>query len=271
MMNVHFFCPLWGSAHLKFDDFLQKVKQAGYDGVEMSLPFDTHEKQALLDAIRHYELEFIAQHAETCTPDFARHKAEYERRLRNLASANPLVINSQTGRDSFSFEQNAELIELAGNVSQESGVKILHETHRGKFSFAAHVAKRFLEHFKDLRLCLDISHWCTVAESLLHDQEDAVQFAISRADHIHSRVGFEEGPQIPDPRVPEWEATLQRHLEWWDAVIERARQEKHETFTITSEFGPFPYMQLQPFTRMPLSNQWEINCYMKDLLSTRYN
>jgi hypothetical protein len=30
-------------------------------------------------------------------------------------------------------------------------------------------------------------------------------------------------------------------------------------------------MPIQPFTQMPISNQWEINVYMKDLLDARYN
>ncbi|MCP4399261.1 MAG: sugar phosphate isomerase/epimerase [bacterium] len=270
-MKVLFFCPLWGSDRWEFHDFLRKVTQAGYDGVEMGLPLDKGEKQGILDAIRQYDLRYIAQHYETSTPDFAAHKAEYAQRLRHLAEANPLFINSQTGRDYFSFEQNAELITLAGSISQETGVKIIHETHRGKFSFAAHIAKRFLDTFDDLRLSFDVSHWCNVAESLLYDQEEALQLAVSRAEHIHSRVGFEEGPQIPDPRVPEWDEALQRHLGWWDAIIERARQEEREVFTITSEFGPFPYMPRQPFTQMPISNQWEINRYMKEMLKERYH
>lgn len=270
-MKVLFICPLWGSDHLTFNDFLLKVQEAGYDGVEMSLPFDKDEKVSILDAIKNSGLLYIAQHHETHNPDFSVHKAEYEKRLHNLAEARPVFINSQTGKDYFSFEQNVELIELAKSVSQDTGVKIIHETHRGKFSFAAHITKRFLEHLDDLLLSLDISHWCNVAESLLRDQEEAVELALSRAEHIHSRVGFEEGPQIPDPRVSEWEETLQRHLEWWDKIIARARGENRDVFTITSEFGPFPYMQIQPFTQMPISDQWEINRYMKDFLDRRYN
>jgi sugar phosphate isomerase/epimerase len=270
-MKVVFLCPRWGSEHLAFPDFLTKVKQAGYAGVEMGLPLDQDEKQRLLAAIKDAGLLYVAQHSETQSPDFVVHKAEYEQRLYNLADARPLFINTQTGKDHFSFEQNAELIALAQDVSRKTGIKIIHETHRGKFSFALHITRRFLEHFDHLLLGFDVSHWCNVAESLLHDQEDAMQLVLTRAEHIHARVGFAEGPQIPDPRTPEWEDTIQRHLEWWDAIIARARAEDRDMFTIVSEFGPFPYMPKQPFTQMPISDQWGINAYMKDFLDKRYN
>jgi hypothetical protein len=242
------------------------VKDAGFDGVEMSLPFDEIEKSTILNAIEKFDLRLIAQHWETLTADFDLHKKEYRSRLENLATAKPLFINSQTGKDFFSFEQNAELIRIAADVSAEYGTRIVHETHRGKFSFAAHITADFLKRIPDLRLTLDISHWCCVAESWLDDQADAVSLALSRTDHIHSRVGFPEGPQVPDPRAPEWKEALEKHTTFWQQIITRRKNEGWEAFTITSEFGPAPYMTLLPFTLQPITNQWEVNLFMKDYL-----
>ena len=270
-MKVLFFCPIWGSADLTFEDFAAKAKDAGYDGVEIDLPQDAEKKSSILKVLDDMGLSMIAQHWETSDLDLQTHKNNYEKRLYNLAEANPLFINSQTGKDHFPFDANCELIELAKKVSESTGVTIFHETHRGKFSFAAHVTRRYLDHFDDLRLSLDISHWCCVAESLLEDQTQAVSLALSRTDHIHSRIGFAEGPQIPDPRVDMWKETLDQHLCWWDQVIKRARDEGREFFTITPEFGPFPYMQIHPETNLPLTNQWDVNVFMKNLLNERYN
>lgn len=41
-------------------------------------------------------------------------------------------------------------------------------------------------------------------------------------------------------------------------------------FTITPEHGAPPYQHLLPYTGQPISNQWEINCWMKDFLKKRY-
>jgi hypothetical protein len=199
------------------------------------------------------------------------HKRNYEIRLRNLATAHPIFINSQTGKDYYSFEQNKILIESADALSNETGLKINHETHRGKFSFAAHITKDYLEKLPDLQLTLDVSHWCNVAETFLEDQLETIQLTISRTEHIHARVGFTQGPQISDPRAPEWHAALVTHLKWWDQVIQLQQQKGTSTFTITTEFGPAPYLPLLPYTGLPVADQWDINVFMKHLLQERYS
>lgn len=265
-MEIKFFCPWWGSSHLDFNEFVTNVTDAGYDGIEMSLPRNQIEKESIFDSIRKHGLLFIAQHWETATSDFEEHKKEYRSRLVNLATAAPLFINSQTGKDFFSFEQNVELIQIASEVSHQYGVKIIHETHRGKFSFAAHITADYLTRIPDLRIGFDISHWCNVAESYLHDQQAAIELAISRADHIHARVGFPEGPQITDPRDPDWKEAVDIHIGWWKHIVRDRRKEGLPLFTITSEFGPFPYMTIIPFTRQPVASQWEVNVYMMKML-----
>ncbi len=265
-MEIKFFCPLWGSDTIDFREFIEKVKAAGYDGVEMSLPSDQKQKAEISGLLQEFNLQLIAQHWETATENFPKHRIEYRKRLENLATANPLFINTQTGKDYFSFDQNAKLIEIADAVSQKYGIKIIHETHRGKFSFAAHVTADFLRKIEKLRLTLDISHWCNVAESMLHDQTNSVDLAISRTDHIHARVGFQEGPQIPDPQAPEWKETLETHLGWWKKVLAQRQKDGWEVFTISPEFGPFPYMTILPHTRQPIANQWEVNVFVMNFL-----
>src|SRR5690349_8759642 len=127
-MELLFFCPRWGSEQLSPETFVQKVKQAGYDGVEMSLPADGREKALWNDLLRDHALLLIAQQWEAMTePVFEKHVVLFERMLRNAASLQPLFINSQTGKDSFTFGQNAQLIEKAASLEKETGVRILHE------------------------------------------------------------------------------------------------------------------------------------------------
>lgn len=258
---------------LDFAEFCGNVKKEGYDGIEMSFPMESispEERDRRAFLVRDNGLKLIAQHWETFEPDLDKHLAEYEKRLRNLAAVKPDFISSQTGRDWFRFEENLEIIALADSIAEETGLKITHETHRSKMLFAAHITRHFLEKLPDLRLTLDISHWCTVAETLLEDQEDAVALALSRTDHIHARVGFAESPQVPDPSAPEWEEVLNRHLGWWDEVLHQAAASGRDTFTITNEFGPYPYMIHTPYENRPIADQWQINRDMKDRLRERY-
>jgi hypothetical protein len=265
-MKLNYLCPVWGNK-LPFDDFVNRVKQAGFDGIEMSLPFDDDVlKRRMIKSIFDAELLYVGQHWETVTLDFEQHKKEYVRRLHNLADGKPLLIDSQTGKDFFKFEENMELVELARAFSKETGINVV----RGKFTFAAHITEQFLLADSDLRIGADFSHWCNVAESLLENQESALSLAISRADHIHARVGFSEGPQIPDPRAAEWTDVLNRHLGWWDRIVDRARTEGREFLCITPEFGPYPYMTILPNSKSPIADQWDINVFMMKLLRNRY-
>lgn len=269
-MKLLYFCPQWGQEHLSWADLCRKVKDAGYDGIETSLPDDEAETAIIVETINRHGLQWIGQHWNTATADYHQHIKEYEQRLRAMAAAKPLLITSHTGRDFFNFEQNEHLLNLGREISAETGVKIIHETHRGKFSFAAHITKGYLEKLPWLQLTLDISHWFAVAESYLADQVDAVQLALLHTRHIHARIGYKHGPQVHDPRSPEWEEVMQTHLLLWDEVLKLQQQQGATQFTFTPEFGPYPYMQLMPFTDKPLADQWEVNLYMMNLLKRRY-
>jgi len=270
-MQILFFCPRWGSENLPIDVFLAKVKAAGYDGVECGLPANEKEKNQLLEGLEKQGLRFIAQHWETVVADFEQHRQEYENRLTQLALTRPLFINSQTGKDYYSFEKNEQLIKIARHIVTTSGIAVIHETHRGKFSFAAHVVQDYLQRIPQLRITLDISHWCAVAETLLQDQPETIQTAIARTDHIHARIGHTQGPQVIDPRAPENNEALAFHLSCWDKVIELKQKNGDGIFTITPEFGAPPYLHLFPYTQQPIVSQWDVNVFMMETLRKRYS
>jgi sugar phosphate isomerase/epimerase len=179
------------------------------------------------------------------------------------------MINTQTGKDYFSFEQNMQLVKAAKTIAAETGIEIVHETHRGKFLYNLQVFEAAAKVTPDLGIALDISHWCTVHESLLQDQQEAVNLALHHTRHIHARIGFEEGPQVNDPRASEWKPLLKQYFKWWDVVVARHKKMKRN-LTVTTEFGPAPYMPLKPYSMKPISKQWDINVFMMELFKTRY-
>ena len=126
-----------------------------------------------------------------------------------------------------------------------------------------------MEKIPELRVTFDVSHWCNVHESLLADQPETIEMTLQRVDHIHARIGHPEGPQVNDPRAPEWEAAVKAHLAWWDKVVDLKKQ-KGDTLTVLTEFGPPDYMPTLPYTRQPLADQWAVNVYMMHLLRNRY-
>ena len=254
------------------DTFCAKAKEVGYDGIEMWWPSDTQSQTELFDALKKHQLEvgFLCGVGET---DPVKHLAAFKQMINAAAKQNiqpPLYINCHSGKDYFPVDINSHIIQHTIDLAKETGIIICHESHRSRILFAAHIAKQYINQFPDLRITLDISHWCNVHESLLHDQEDTVQLALSRTDHIHARVGHPEGPQVSDPRAPEWQDAVKRHLGWWDKVVELKIKSGAKQLTILAEFGPPDYMPTLPYTRQAVADQWGINVYMMQLLRNRY-
>ncbi len=255
------------------DDFCAKVKKEGYDGIELWWP--TNNKKAQDDifaALKKHDLEigFLCGGSQSNPQE---HLEFYKKMIDAAARQNiqrPLYINNHSGRDHFSFDDNKKFIEHTQALAKETGILICHETHRGRMLFAAHITRKFIESFPELRLTLDISHWCNVHESLLADQQETVEMALSRTDHIHARIGHPEGPQVNDPRAPEWEPVVKQHFEWWDKIVER-KKKNGELVTILTEFGPPDYMPTLPYTKQPLGDQWAINVHMMHVLRKRYS
>ena len=116
-MNIKFFAPSWGNT-LPFETFCKNVKEAGYHGVEMALPLEKAEKQAILDTLRDFDLKFMGQYYQSFERDLGEHAKNYEKYLRHLIEAQPILVNCQTGKDYFSFEQNKHLFEIAERISK---------------------------------------------------------------------------------------------------------------------------------------------------------
>jgi len=77
------------------------------------------------------------------------------------------------------------------------------------------------------------------------------------------------GPQVNDPRAPEWAAHVERHIELWRRVVDHCRTNGLATLAITPEFGPHPYVPTLPYTVSPVVDVWEVNVFMKDMLRYR--
>jgi hypothetical protein len=110
-----------------------------------------------------------------------------------------------------------------------------------------------------------------VCESTLDDAKEILDLACSRATHIHGRVGYEEGPQVPDPRAPEFHDHLARHEGWWDQIHEARKAAGTDVLTFTPEYGPPPYLHTLPHTRQPVADLWEICLWSADRARARWN
>jgi sugar phosphate isomerase/epimerase len=260
----------WGFAG-DIEQFCAAAKKEGYDGIEVWWPGDKKEQTDLFAALKKHQLAvgFLCGGSQAEQPAHLQTFTAMVTAATTQTIQRPLYINCHSGRDHFSAALNRPFIEFTNRQAVTSGIPIYHETHRGRMLYAAHVTRDFIKEFPDLRLTFDVSHWCNVHESLLADQADTVALALERVAHIHARVGHAEGPQVNDPRAPEWEETLKQHVAWWDVVVQR-KKKAGERLTILTEFGPPDYMPTLAYTRQPLADQWAINVFMMQFLRKRY-
>jgi sugar phosphate isomerase/epimerase len=253
------------------EEFCAKAKQEGYDGIEMWWPMNKKDQDELFAALQKHQLDigFLCGGTQNNPAEHL----DFFKKMIDAAAGNtiqrPLYINCHSGRDHFSYAQNKLFIDHTTALAKQTGITICHETHRSRMMFAAHVCRNFIEQIPELKITFDVSHWCNVHESLLHDQAETMELVLQRVEHIHARIGHAEGPQVNDPRAPEWEAAVKQHFDWWEKVIER-KKKNGERMTILTEFGPPDYMPTLPYTRQPLGDQWAINVHMMKLLRKRY-
>jgi sugar phosphate isomerase/epimerase len=263
-MAIGLFKSLWGMMG-SLEPQLEKIAGAGYVGIECGV---TPENQAVLPGLlAKYKLKWIGM-IFTEGNMVQEHVASFREQAKQVGDMGPLKITAHSSRDRFSMDDNFRFFEAAADLESKTTVQINHETHRGRPTYAPWSTAEILRRFPGIRLCSDFSHWVCVCESLLSDQKESLDLAISRTRHIHARVGYEEGPQVTDPAAPEYKRHLERHLEWWDAMV--AAQAKAELVTITPEFGPPGYQHTMPHTNEPIGDLWGICLWMAEVLRKRY-
>ncbi len=274
-MVLKFPLTYWGCENYSAQAFLDKAVQEGWDGVEINLPvcpaFESELVAGLVPLRQQWpDFVFILQLVPAFPGSFQEELQVYESNLLRLAKLQPDFINAHTGRDFYSFEENCRFIEAASDVTARTGVPIRHETHRGRFSFHLPTLMPYQERFPDLELTADLSHFCTVSESLLEGQKKLLERMIPRVKHLHARIGYQQGPQANDPRAPEWSAHVETYLGWWDRIFHQKKEEGLDDFTITPEFGPAPYMPAAPYSQEPLADQKALNLWMRDVVRERW-
>lgn len=255
------------------DAFCAKAKAAGYDGIEVWWPSTEAACNELFQALEKYQLQ-VGFLTGGSSAEPAKHFEQFSQMIKGAMlqkRIRPLYINCHSGKDFFSVKENEPFILLTQELSSQTGIPVYHETHRGRMLYAAPIARQYLQQYPALQLTLDISHWCNVHESFLHDQSETIQLALNRTKHIHARIGYAEGPQVNDPRAPEWKQAVDQHLQWWDTVVQNAIAKGEKQLTFLTEFGPADYLPTLPYSRQPVANQWDINVYMLQLIRKRYS
>jgi sugar phosphate isomerase/epimerase len=258
---------LWGT-ELPWESVFPKIKAEDFAAIETALP-TAENAGRWSDLLKEHGFAFIAM-AFTNGPDVKSHVRSFRSQIEQAVKIGARQLTCHSGVDAFSAaDANAYFGEVLA-IEQSVGLPVAHETHRGRLLFSPWQARDLLEAHPAIKLCADFSHWVCVAERLLTGCEEIIALAASRTLHIHARVGFEEGPQVTDPRAPEWEGHVKAHEAWWDQIWDAQEKNGTEISTLTTEFGPPGYIHTLPYTRQPVANLWDICKWMADRQSARF-
>jgi sugar phosphate isomerase/epimerase len=269
-MDIIFAKSKWEWPEKSTEDFLKQVKADGFDSTEFYVNETKESPQELVDLHKKYGLKMIAQFL-TEGKTFRDHLQSIDRLAGKALACKPILVNCHPGRDYFSFKENLNLLKKLTELSDETNILFTAETHRGRATYSLIETVKYLRVIPELLLTADFSHWMVVHESDLMDQNDKLNLAIARSRHIHARVGYEEGPQITDPRAPEWENHLNNHLSIWQRIVDNCKSLNLDFLAVTPEFGPPAYMHTLPYSNKPVADTWEINVAMKDIFKERIN
>jgi sugar phosphate isomerase/epimerase len=246
---------LWGFDE-PWESAFARARAEGFSGIESALPAPGEEARfrALLAA---HGLAYIPQ-IFTSGADVDGHIRSFALQLGRAAAWAPPLVNVHGGSDAWDRTQARTFYAAALDLERAHGVAVAHETHRGRVFYNPWATRDLLGDFPALRLTCDYSHWVCVAERLLDGEWPILRLCAEHALHLHARVGYEEGPQVPDPRAPEYQAQVEAHERWWDLVWDSQSRRQLATTTLTPEFGPPGYLHTLPFSGRPVADLAEI-------------
>jgi hypothetical protein len=239
-----------------WEQVFPRILAAGYGAIEAPLPAPQEQARfrALLDQ---YGLAYIAM-IFTSGATVSDHVTSFRAQVVESRSLKPILINSHSGQDAWNEGQSRDFFTQALAMETTLGVSVAHETHRGRILFNPWITRRMIQHFEQLHLCCDLSHWVCVCERLLDTELEIIKQCAQRCAHLHTRVGYEQGPQVPDPRAPEYQRHLEAHERWWQIIWDAQAARGQKISTLTPEYGPPDYLHTLPYSNVPVANLWDI-------------
>ena len=279
-MELSLYKTLWGHDG-SLRDAIALCQDAGFHGIEAPAPLEAADRAVFFAELAAAQLEWIAE-ISTCTPAgvfVPQPRRSVEDHLQSLAEGvvrslegDPKFINTMAGHDAWSSQDAIRFHEGVVRLQEKHQIIISVETHRGRSTYSPWLTREILLAVPELRITCDFSHWCVVSERLVLDEEVEILALVARhAHHIQPRVGYDQGPQVPDPRAPEHEKFLAAHERWWSFVWDSMAVRGVEKFTMTPEFGPDGYLQCAPFTLQPVADLWDINRWIGRRQLERFN
>lgn len=266
-MQLQLFKTLWGHSGSLLEAADQAVA-AGFAGLEGNADVSQARFNELQSALQTSGLRYIQEivtaggYVPRRRATVAEHVADVERQLQLGQALDPQWVTIIGGCDAWTLEQSVRFFGETQECAARMHIACSFETHRSRSLFNPWATLAILQRLPELKLTCDFSHWVVVLERQLDDDWDVVSEVAKHAQHIHARVGYDQGPQVPHPAAPEYASALMSHQRYWETIWSIQRAKGNAITTMTPEFGPDGYLHTVPFTQLPVADLWEINAWM---------
>ena len=249
-----------GGAEWSMEEKFQRVKSAGFDGIEMWVDEkDEDPVRRLLDKTR---LFLGTGGHPNSIEDFKKLLAQVKRMRAEYIFVHP-------GNAFMSDSEAARLVSDGYKVANDMGIPMTLETHRGTVTENAFRAIRLCELVPELRLTGDLSHYGVDGElggapasqlikllSPLLDRIATLQTRITNGEQVQVDVGAGNG-ELAQNWVDLWAEAIRR----W-----RMRARPGDWLPFATELGPPPYSILD-LEGKEISDRWEQSLVMKRLIA----
>ncbi|HTI17831.1 MAG TPA: TIM barrel protein [Trinickia sp.] len=266
-MKLELFKTFWGFSGGPHDAG-PLVRAAGFDGIEAQVPSDARERESFSQALEEERLAFIAEvttaggYVPVRSASPADHLRDIERSIVLGKPLHPRFFTIIAGCDAWPLATQIDFFSRALDIASRHGVECSFETHRSRSLFNPWVTLEVIRAVPQLKLTCDFSHWVVVCERLLDSEMETLAELACHAHHVHARVGYPQGPQVPHPAAPEYADCLAWHQRAWELLWSAQQKNSYPVTTMTPEFGPDGYLHTLPFTNAPVADLWEINAWM---------
>ncbi len=280
-MQLQLFKTMWGFEG-DFEEACIEAREERFDGIEGRVPEDAEERTLWKTTLEKHGLDYIAEivtggdYVPRRDATLQEHLRDVETALQNSLELSPLFATCIGGCDAWSEAESIRFFTEAMKLAERYGIIITFETHRSRSLFNPWTTRRILKALPQMQLTADISHWCVVCERQMDSELDTIAAIAPNIRHIHARVGYDQGPQVPHPGAPEYASALAAHQQCWE-IFWDAQQTRGIQTTMTPEFGPDGYLHTLPFTQLPVADLWTLNrwianeerCHYSEYLETK--
>jgi sugar phosphate isomerase/epimerase len=256
-MELRLIRHLWGVEEDPVSQ-LDHWEKVGYRGLEIPIVMMN---KAALEAAQARQWHIVTQifsDGWNYSHDVATHVASFQQQLEESLALGADTINCHGGEDGFSDQQAQDFFGQCLEIINKHQANVVWETHRGRSMFNPWRTLMLTEALPDLQLCADFSHWTCTCERLLDSEAPTLEAMLPKIGHIHARIGYSQGPQVPDPRAHEYANEVAWFGQWWQRMWQAQAASGRQESIVCPEFGPIPYLHTLPYSNLPVARLADI-------------